>query len=388
MFLPRASGAAERLSCVARTAFVPGVTAAQSFVSVYHKQSQQRHQRRYSAIRRPRLTRTQPKALGQLLFEGVSPPPLAWWRDFQEARGLGDLTPENCLSTFTQYCLVATNSGSTWKHALQSDHDIDPYTLHYTALPLINRSGSPAMQVGLHMLYTASSMGYKPSILTMMGLIARSSEVQYDRAQKSPTWREVEARFKRLLLVEKDPDVFTLQGLFLLREGADDKFALRYFDRAVEAARNMLGEEPEPIAGQKTPVVRKPRWTLENLCHKNRGAILLKQNRTDEARDAFRVLALELDFPDGYTELAKLLPHGAPKRETYLLKAAQAGNFEACRLLALDMADKAVEPDLPQADRVLAAGLAREWAMIEPDTAKREGLQAQVAEKTQDVFGK
>jgi len=120
MFLPRASGAAERLSCVARTAFVPGVTAAQSFVSVYHKQSQQRHQRQYSAIRRTRLTRTQPKALGQLLFEGVNPPPLAWWRDFQEARGLGDLTPENCLSTFTQYCLVATNSGSTWKHALQS----------------------------------------------------------------------------------------------------------------------------------------------------------------------------------------------------------------------------------------------------------------------------
>ncbi|KAL2156420.1 hypothetical protein VTH82DRAFT_1165 [Thermothelomyces myriococcoides] len=224
-------------------------------------------------------------------------------------------------------------------------------------------------------------MGYSPSILTLMGLLARSGENFYTKAQASPSWREVDARFKRLLQTEKNPDAFTLQGLLLLREGKGDAFALRYFDRAIEAARDMPGAQPEP-AGREAPSIREPRWTLEPFCHRNRGALLLKQNRRDEAMAAFRILALELDLPDGYAELAKMLPPHTKERETYLLKAAQGGNFEACELLALHMADKAASSDHLHSDRSAAAALAREWAMIIPDDVRREQVLARVAEKT------
>ncbi|KAL2171078.1 hypothetical protein VTG60DRAFT_3769 [Thermothelomyces hinnuleus] len=394
MFLSRASGGAGRLSGIATWAALrprvpdahPFVFANQGRLQRQQGRRQQQQQRDYAVFLRPRSKRPPPDAADGLPFKNVDPPPLHWWREFQEARGMGDLTPENCLSAFTQYCLVAANTGSSWKSALERDYNIDPYTLHYTALPLLNRSGTPAMMVGMHMLFTASSMGYTPSILTLMGILVRSPENVYAKARVSPSWRELDARFKRLLQTEKNPDAFTLQGLLLLREGKGDVFALRYFDRAVEAARDMPGTQPGP-AEQDAPTIREPRWTLEAFCHRNRGALLLKQNRREEAMAAFRILALELDLPDGYAELAKMLPPHEKERETYLLKAAQGGSFEACELLALHMADKAADSDLPHGDRAVAAGLAREWALIEPDDAKREQVLAQVAERTRAVSG-
>ncbi|AEO68883.1 e78fdafe-4033-4a4d-a8f8-5b3655952946 [Thermothielavioides terrestris] len=245
--------------------------------------------------------------------------------------------------------------------------------------------------VGFHMLMTASSLGYAPATLSLMAVLARAPDDMFSRWK--PQLRDVEARFKRLLQTEKTPDALTLQGLLYLRERQSDAHALRYFDHAIQAARRMSPHNPDhphqhspPTTHQPAgPSTRPPRWTYEGSCYLERGHILLRQGQTDEATASFRVAALELDLADGYAELAKLLPPGAPTRETYLLKAAQAGNLEACRLLALDAADKAADPARGRAERAEAATLAREWALVEPDVGRREALLAQVAERVGDA---
>ena len=238
------------------------------------------------------------------------------------------------------------------------------------------------------MLLTASNLGYIPSTLSLMRMLTGVPKQVFSRVK--PAFRDAEAQFRRLVQAEKSPDAFTLQGLLLQQEGRADTYALNYFDKAIEtAARNTppsAEDQPKP-AKQATPGVRSPRWAYEGTCHQQRGFILLRKGRTKEAVASFRIVALELDLADGHAELAKLLPRDAPERETCLLKAAQAGNFDACRLLALDLADKAADPALPKADRIGAGNMAHEWAQIEPDPTKREELGAQVAERTREVMG-
>ncbi|KAH6850027.1 hypothetical protein B0I37DRAFT_102747 [Chaetomium sp. MPI-CAGE-AT-0009] len=349
-------------------------------------QHQQRQQRRQYAMRAPSLIRRLrpgPAEPVEPLFKDLPVPSVDVWREFKDKRGLGDLAPETCLHAFTQYCLVASDDVGSVEPAiiLQRDFDIDLLTLHYTALALIGRPEPRLGRVGYHMLFTASNMGYKPSTITVMGILAQSNK-QPDFAN-SKRWRAIDTNFKRLLRTENDPDVFTLQGLMLLRQGQADSYVLGLFDKAIKAAGSIppsTADQPG-LGKQGTPAVRKPRWTYEKFCHLAHGRLLLKHNRADEALASFKAAALELDHLEAYVELAKLLPRDAPERETYLLMAAQAGNFEACRLLALHTADKATDPALPPDDRARAGNMAREWAMIEPDVEKRKEVMAQVNEK-------
>ncbi len=238
------------------------------------------------------------------------------------------------------------------------------------------------------MLMTASSLGYIPSTLSLMRILLGTSKQFFSRAR--PAFRDVEAQFRRLLQTGQSPDAFTLQGLLLQQEGRADTYVLSYFNKAIDtAARNTppIAEDQPTPANKATSAARKPRWAYEGTCHQQRGLILLRQGRTEEALASFRIVALDLNLAQGYTELAKLLPRDAPARETYLLKAAQAGNSEACRMLALEFADRAADPALPKKDRILAGNMAHEWAQINPDATARGEVEALVAERTGEVMG-
>jgi tetratricopeptide (TPR) repeat protein len=234
------------------------------------------------------------------------------------------------------------------------------------------------------MLLTASSLGYTPSTVGLMSILSRSA--RRERLLNS-SFKEAVTRFDRVLRTEKNPDAFTLQGLMCLQEGQSTN-ALRYFDKAIDAARSLPPSGayggPEP-GTRKDPTARKPRWSLERDCHQKRGELLLQQKRTDEATASFKIAALELDHADGYAELAKLMPADAKLRSIYLMKAAQGGNFEACGLLALFFADVAARPTERRRARYTLRGLAYEWASIEPDFKKRDELQARVTEKTGEL---
>lgn len=262
------------------------------------------------------------------------------------------------------------------------DYNIDTYTLHSTAVALAPFAG----RLSMHMLLTASSLGYAPSTLSLMRLLIE--DPKYGTKTSSTLLRDVQARFKRLLQSSGDPDALTVQGLAFLRQG-DDAAALRYFDRAVAAAGSKGSVQTAVDYLQSGmddgTATRKPRWWYESICQEKRGLILLRQGRREEAAAAFRVAALELGLREGYLGLGKLLPQGTPEREMYLLKAAQAGNFEACQCLALDAADKATEPGLPQAEREDVANMAHEWAWLEPDADKRGKLVSLIADKLKDV---
>lgn len=127
MFSSRASAGRGRLSGIAAWATLPPrVLDIHQLVFANHhqgrsqqKRRRQEQQRDYAVLKRPLSRRPPSDATAGLLFKHVEPPPLQWWREFQDARGLGDLTPENCLSAFTQYCLVAANRGSSWKNELE-----------------------------------------------------------------------------------------------------------------------------------------------------------------------------------------------------------------------------------------------------------------------------
>lgn len=230
---------------------------------------------------------------------------------------------------------------------------------------------------------TASSLRYTPSTLSLIAILANVHD-DYDFAKMRTPFHDPEAHLKRLVQTENDPDIFTVQGLLLLRETPTGTSALRAFDKAIEAARNLPSNTTsQPASGDST--AREPRWFYEPACHHNRGLILLKRNRIDEALASFDIAALELDYVASYLELAKLLPRDAPEREACLLKAAQAGNFEACGLYALHWADRTADRALPKEDRDHASTMAWEWAAVEPDPVKRAELQSLVGQKMSGI---
>ena len=63
--------------------------------------------------------RSRPAEPDGLLFKHSDIPPVDLWRQFKSHRGLGDLTPEACLSAVMQYCDVATQTSGLWKEALE-----------------------------------------------------------------------------------------------------------------------------------------------------------------------------------------------------------------------------------------------------------------------------
>ncbi|KAK4239866.1 hypothetical protein C8A03DRAFT_32061 [Achaetomium macrosporum] len=325
-----------------------------------------------------------------LLFQESDVPALESWEEClsqPEQRPYRCLSAEESHNVALRFASVArrTKESSAWKGALLRDHNIDPRTLYCTAIPLLNIAKGKARHMGLYMLMTASGFGYTPATLSLIRLLLNASDEVYPRLKAE--FGDAAARFIQLLRTERSPDVLTLRGLWLLRDGHGDAYALSYFDEALAAARDIRDDDADRrYTAQQGP--REPRWAYEGSCHLKRGLILAKQGRTDEAIASFKVAALELDLADGYAELAKLLPRDTRERETYLLRAAQGGNFEACRLLALDMAEKAADPRLSWSDRNDAAGMAREWSQVVPDLKMREELAAQVAERARDVIAR
>ena len=235
------------------------------------------------------------------------------------------------------------------------------------------------------MLLTASSLGYTPSTVTLVSILSRS--VGRKRLANS-SFSDALTRFDRVLRTEKNPDALTLQGLLCLQEGQTATTALRWFDKAIHAARSLPPSGayggPEP-GTRKDPTARKPRWSLERDCYQKHGEIMLQQNRKAEAMASFKIAALELNHADGYAELAKLTPQDEPGRSVYLMKAAQGGNFEACGIVALFFANLAAQPARRRSHRRVLRSLAYEWASIDPDFKKRDELQAQVAEITGEL---
>lgn len=213
-------------------------------------------------------------------------------------------------------------------------------------------------------------------------------------------YREANARFQEAVKAGTDPNVLTLQGIIHakgLDMGSDVK-ALAAYRRAVEAWKKTNREngtvEIEPdVTGRGTqassvkpkhvtsseavdaaasreftlPPPRESRWDWEVSCILGQAYILAKNPGTaEEALELFRVAALELDNPQGFFMLAKLMggPRDNLERRTYLLKAAISGDVEACREMGELEKLAAASHDLSQKERTEHDMLSKEWCRL------------------------
>ena len=253
---------------------------------------------------------------------------------------------------------------------------------------LIHGDLSDRWRLGMHILHSASELGYTPSTLNLARLMSTVAAKNSKAVANSLLFQKADARFREIVRKGKDPNALTLQGLIYAGRGQDGP-ALTAFDNAQRVGASsgwskaqQLGspaalqetatasrgkKDSEPMA---TTVVRPKRWDWEPSCVLGRGRILLKQGRGQDAEAAFRRAALELDNAEGYLALAQLLPKDSPQREEYLTKAAISGVTEACALLAEVERAKAEQPESDKEQVRMHDRLSREWSNLAGGTTQ------------------
>lgn len=245
---------------------------------------------------------------------------------------------------------------------------------------LIHGGLSDRWRLGMHVLHSASELGYGPSTLNLVRLMSTAAAKKSKAVADSLLFQKADERFKKIVRKGRDPNALTLQGLIYAGRRQDGP-ALASFDDAQRvgasgawaksqrlqspallqdtAAASRSGEkESESLAAV---AVRPKRWDWEPSCVLGRGRIFLKQGRREDAQAAFRQAALELDNAEGYLALAQLLPKDSAQREEYLTKAAISGVTEACALLAESERAKAEQSDSDREQVGMHDRLAREW---------------------------
>lgn len=226
------------------------------------------------------------------------------------------------------------------------------------------------------MLRAASELGYAPSTLTLFRMMMHwRKDPKYEKALASSKFRSVQARFDILVKGGRDPDALTLQGLRLMEEGDHDR-ALDCFRRATKAWKSDPGKSAPPSAARPRPQVefaedgevvlptpQQPRWDWEASCVLGEADILKARGKPKEARELYRVAALELDSARGFLELANLMdgPRDGPERRKYLLKAAVSGQSAAFRELGVVEEMRAQHEGITERESTHRSLVSKEW---------------------------
>lgn len=215
---------------------------------------------------------------------------------------------------------------------------------------------------------SASELGYEPSTVSLARIVMGMPP----RAAEHTIFRDALKRLEDIVQKGTNPDALTVRGLMYAKDG-NTKKALTAFQQATAAwDRENPGHEQyqqvhttnngEEEAEFRLPQPRRPKWEWEARCMLGQGAILLQEDKVDEAKKLFEVAALELDHPEAFEMLAKLEGEvDTPRRRTYLLKAAVSGQVEACRLLGDLEKTASTRPDISKSQRRDHELLSQEW---------------------------
>ncbi|KAK4173485.1 hypothetical protein QBC36DRAFT_335773 [Triangularia setosa] len=318
---------------------------------------------RSTQARLPPLHRHQPQQVrhyqystgeAKRLFTDEEIPPLEAWQRLEKDHGLRTppgITIDRMYEVVRLYCTIATNKTVAWRARFQSEFGIEPIDLHYAAITLFPITDQ---KLCMHMLATASAMGYNPSTVSLIKLLTRIDK--YFEARLQQPFRDVEARFKLLAKTTRDPDILTIQGLMALREKNEDA-ALRFFQQAITAADLGSGIMPPLLPGDThlygSPdlVAGRPlRFSYEKSCYYKLGQLLKKKGQLDEARKAFQVAAKDLRHVPALVEHARMVPLGQTAennkyRERVLASACTVLNVEALRQMVVDLLMKYENPE-------------------------------------------
>ena len=237
---------------------------------------------------------------------------------------------------------------------------ITPYVLHYLGLMLIyvNPPNPATHDLGWNMLVTAHQLDYNPSTLQLIiHLEATHPLATRPRDFKPPPpVQSALARLQTLVRLGKDPSALALQANLLLEAG-NLKSAAELFVKAYRLGRNLPKEAP--VGNQP----RRPRWLLEGATHVIYGKVVLEQGKKQEAEEAVRVAAQELDQAQAWAGLARIADD--PKeREECSLRAAMAGIGSACESMAQRERERALGEGMADGERRMRGLIAEEWERL------------------------
>jgi hypothetical protein len=293
------------------------------------------------------------------VFTPSDVPDMSFWRTQLAILGPPDLTPAQCHQAATLYCDGAPRRDLAWaKRLTTSSHPvvITPYTLHYLALALTNHP--PTHDLGFNMLVTAHELDYVPSTLQLLLLL----EATHPLATRTPSFRPIGpfrsaiARHAALVRAGRDPSALALQAHLLSTKG-DNRGAADLYSRAYRAGSPLPSS---PSAGGVLP--RKARWLLEGTTLLVHGQRLLREGKAAEAEACVRVAAAELDQPQAYAALAKIVADPRERGEC-ALKAAMAGIRSACEGMARGEAEAAKRAGSEE-ERRMRVLMSREWGVL------------------------
>ncbi|KAK4661804.1 uncharacterized protein QC763_707835 [Podospora pseudopauciseta] len=313
-----------------------------------------RHHTQQVRLIRYRLAKRE-DANPKLLFTGEDIPSLDVWDRLSEraiARRIPpEITSEQMYEAVRSYCSIAIHNNNSWQPRLQSEFGIEPIVLHYAAISLSPLSDH---KLCIHMLSTASSLGYHPSTISVMFFLSQISD--FFDARLKPPFRDISARFRLLSRTSRDPDILTVQGLLALREDDQDA-ALRFFEQAIIAAEKGTGILPPLVPGDfvsdgdtKEVPGRPLRFSYEKSCYYNLGRLYKRKGQTAKARDAFVIAAADLRHIPALVDHARMVELGQTAeenkyREVLLVSGAKMGNVKAFRQMVVDLLIKYENPE-------------------------------------------
>lgn len=219
---------------------------------------------------------------------------------------------------------------------------------------------NPTHDLGWNMLVTAHTLDYVPSTLQLILHLEQTNPLGTRPKDFKPNAaiRSAIAKHQILVRTGRDPSALALQGHLLVSTG-NKTAAADMFDKAWRVGTSLA----QPTSPPTVPPPRRPRWLLEGTCHLVHGQRMLEQGKRPEAEACVRIAALELDQPQAYAALAKIVADPAERAE-FALKAAMSGIKSACESMARAEAKEAEEHGLSAEERRTRVLMAKEWAML------------------------
>ncbi|KAI8963535.1 hypothetical protein F5Y11DRAFT_142999 [Daldinia sp. FL1419] len=314
-------------------------------------------------IARNRNTFIQPR------FTEADIPPIDFWKQHLVPPFIpaGTITPAECLEACKQYVPLATSGKSNWAktHLTKSPNPppgkISLFALHYAAtLLFLFAQRTPGNRfLAMHILFTATMLGYAPSILTLGRMVYKGGGKGGDIHQ--PEYEYVKEGLEALVAApnrspEFRPDALTLAALMQIKRNAPGNIA--------RAAKLLEDAEKTYVAAGGKAV-----WTWRGSAALALSKIYLDQKQPRRAREVLAAAAKESDDPVVCFRYAMMLEKSDPERSRLIQRAAVSGVEEAAREMAEEMAAGSKEEGLGAWERKVRELMAEEWRRIAGEKA-------------------
>ncbi|KAI1805883.1 hypothetical protein F4811DRAFT_203152 [Daldinia bambusicola] len=315
----------------------------------------------------------------------------------------GEVAPAQCLEACVRYVQLATEGAHGWQKrrlsatatspAILADGRIPLFTLHYAAATLLLFGRTrPCYLLSLHILTTAASLGYVPSVLDLAHIGHRTGGLdrpQFEYAREglarlvaaatttnsnnnNPNNRSDSGREYRL-------DVLTLAAMVQLSEPTTRASTDRAVRLLEEAFKTYAAATGATVEGEKekdttsTTSTSTPIWERRATAALTLSQLYVDRKQVSRARDLLASVAKELDNPEVYFRWAMLLDESDLRRRVLVQKAAVSGVEAAAREIAREIRESLKVEEggerLSNWDRKAREVMAHEWAAIAGDEA-------------------